>query len=662
MPVNRIRTCLNNLQLRRQALAVASGFLIVAGLSAGYFFDLQAVRSAMLIAATLIAGSDIALRAWNSLRARHVSIELLVTIAATGALAIGEYWEAAAVTFLFIFGAYLEARTMNRTRQVLGELLELAPNTAIVLRNDRQVEVMAHEVQNGETVLVKPGSKIPVDGEVMDGRSAVDESAITGEPMPEDKEPGSRVFAGTVNQNGLLRVITTGAGADTTLARIVRRVEEAQEEKAPTQRFIERFARWYTPLIIALSVLAFLFTRNIELALTLLVIGCPGALVISTPVSVVAGIGRSAKSGILVKGGEYLENSGKITALAFDKTGTLTQGKPRLTDIIPLEAEAVPEESLALEATAVQSATLSTAAAGVSAVAPVYGKWTAAQVELLRWAAIAESGSEHPLARAVYAEAERVFSGDIPHAEEFEAVTGKGVRAGFQAHSIAAGTQAFMREIGVELSSEVEVELSILKSMGKTAVVVAVDGRPAGVLGISDPIRESTPEMIRHLKKTGLKRIVMLTGDDRKTALSIAQKAGIEEVRAQLLPEDKLDVIRQLQREGHVVAMVGDGINDAPALAAADIGIAMGAAGSDIAIETADIALMSDDLMKIPEAIRLSKATLSNIRQNVAIALVTVSLLLLGVLLGKVHMASGMLIHEASVLIVTINGMRLLRA
>ena len=296
----------------------------------------MALRHGLMIAAALIAGSDIAWRAWHALRNRHISIELLVTIATVGALVIGEYWEAAAVTFLFMLGAYLEARTMSQTRQALQGLLDLAPTSAIVVRDGQQIEILSHEVEPGEVVLVKPGAKIPVDGEVVAGHGVVDESAITGESIPQEKTSGDKVFAGTINQDGLLKVEARGVGADTTLARIIRRVEEAQEEKAPTQRFIERFSRWYTPAIIALSAVTLLLTGDIELALTLLVIGCPGALVISTPVSVVAGIGQAAKKGILIKGGEYLENAGKISAVALDKTGTITQGKPRLTDIVVL--------------------------------------------------------------------------------------------------------------------------------------------------------------------------------------------------------------------------------------------------------------------------------------------------------------------------------------
>lgn len=635
--MNRLTIWWQSPRQRRQLLTALSGLLIILALIAKTLLNLTGWHHGLMAAAALVAGSDIAGRAWHSLRQRHVSIELLVTIAAVGALIIGEYWEAAAVTFLFLFGAYLEARTLGRTRQVLQGLLDLAPTTAIVLRAGRQEEVLPHEVGLGEMVLVKPGAKIPIDGLVINGRSAVDESAITGEPIPEEKVPGTTVFAGTVNQAGLLKVEATGIGMDTTLARIIRRVEEAQEEKAPTQRFIERFARWYTPFIIGLSGVAFLVTRDLELALTLLVIGCPGALVISTPVSVVAGIGRAAKQGILIKGGEYLENAGKITALALDKTGTLTEGRPTVTDIIALQPEP--------------------AYVGVAGQAPAAA--TAGRAEVLRWAAIAESGSEHPLAQAIAtAMGTEAF---IPEADQFETFTGRGVRAIYEGHEIGVGTNELMVEMGIDVSDAAHSHLNMLRTDGKTAVLVAVDGLVIGVLGIADRLRPDAPEMLRRLRAAGLQEIVMLTGDDARTAQAIAAETGLTRVHADLLPEDKLRVIRQLQNEGHVVAMVGDGINDAPALAAADIGLAMGAAGTDVAIETADIALMTDDLLKIPEAIRLSKATLNNIRQNVIIALATVTLLLAGVLLGQVHMAGGMLIHEASVMIVILNGMRLLR-
>ena len=626
-----IRHLLSNPAQRRQTITLTSGALIVAALIAGHALALDTLRDALMILAALIAGWDIAGRAFYALRNRHVSIELLVTIATAGALVIGEYWEAAAVTFLFMLGAYLEARTMSRTRRALQELLDLAPTSAIVLRDGQQVEVMPHMVAPGETVLVKPGAKVPVDGEVISGRAAINESAITGESLPVDKSEGDRVFAGTVSQNGLLHVRATGVGADTTLARIVRRVEEAQEERAPTQRFIERFARWYTPAIILLSAVAYVISGDLALALTLLVIGCPGALVISTPVSVVAGIGQAAKRGILIKGGEYLENAAKITALALDKTGTITQGAPHLTDVIPL----APGEEAAST-----------------------GEFTPEQQRILRLAAIAEASSEHPLGAPVVAQAKAW--GEIPHPDTFENLPGRGIVAHADGQRIAVGTPALMAELGVTVDEAADARMDALKASGKTAVLVALDDRAIGVLGIADVPRDSAPQVIERLRRAGLK-VVMLTGDDPRTAQAIGRAVGIDAIEAGLLPEDKLDRIRRLQAEGHVVAMVGDGVNDAPALAAANIGIAMGAAGTDVALETADIALMADDLNKIPEAIELSRATLRNIRQNVVIALLTVTGLLAGVLLGEVHMAGGMFVHELSVLVVILNGMRLLR-
>jgi Zn2+/Cd2+-exporting ATPase len=650
----------HNVAQRRKLLTLTSGALILAGLISVWIFESMNTRDIFMVGAAVLAGSDIAGRAYASLRNRHFSIELLVTIAAAGAVLIGNYWEAAAVTFLFIFGAFLEARTLSGTRRVLQELLDLAPATAVVWRDGRQVEVLAEDVSVDEIVWVKPGSKVPVDGDVIEGRSSVDESAITGEPMPEEKTPGMQVYAGTVNQSGLLKVRVRGAGEDTTLARVIQRVEQAQEEKAPVQRFIERFAAWYTPAIILLSLLVFILSRDIELSLTLLVVACPGALVISTPVSVVAGIGRAARSGILIKGGEYLENSGKISAVALDKTGTLTLGKPRLTEIFALQP-VLAGSVKALEAHPTPGSLGSISGEGFIPTNGLNAQdWDFSQVEVLRWAAIAEAGSDHPLARAILAESREVL-GETPAADGFEYRVGKGIVADYQGRRIAVGTGLLMEELGIETGDTVGEQLMELQSGARTAVILALDGQVIGLLGISDPIRKDSSRMVRKLRENGIERIVMLTGDDRVTAEAIAAEAGITEVYAGLLPDDKLAHVQRLQREGHVVGMIGDGINDAPALAVADLGVAMGAAGSDIAIETADIALMADDLMKVPEAIRISKASLRNIRQNLVLALLTVGILLGGVLLGRVHMAGGMLIHEASVLIVILNGMRLLR-
>ena len=617
----KIRSAVAHPARRRFWLTVGSGGLIAIGLLARYGFGMIELWSALMVAAALLAGSDIAVRAWRALRVKHLSIELLVTVAAVGALVIGEFWESAAVTFLFMFGAWLEVRTMGQTRGALKELLDAAPATATVLRNGEPVEIPAHEVQPGEIVLVKAGQRIPVDGEVSEGTAAVSEAAITGEPMPAEKAPGSLVHAGTIAENGLLRIRATNVGADTTLARIIQRVEEAQDEKAPSQRMIERFAQWYTPAIIGLAVLAFAFTQDIRLALTLLVVGCPGALVISTPVSIVAGIGRAARSGILIKGGQHLESAGRIDTLALDKTGTLTEGKPRLATVIALE--------------------------GIG------------EDELVRLAATAEAGSDHPLGRPIV-EAGRK-QGLLPTPETLDEHAGMGISARIEGHDVAAGNRRLMEKLGIPLGAEGEAGLERLLKAGQTPIMVATDGRLIGLLGMSDMAREGAKDAIARLREIGIRRVVMLTGDQEGAAQAIAREVGIDEVHAGLMPEDKLDLIRKMKEEGAHVAMVGDGINDAPALAAADTSIAMGAAGSDVAIETADIALLNDDLGKIPEAMAISRATLGNMRQNLVIALVTVAGLLAGVFSGDIHMAGGMLVHQLSVLIVIANGMRLLR-
>ena len=656
-----MKTYFNRLLYNRSFITGLSGLLIVASFIAGSLAGLPGLKNGLMIAAAIVAGSNIAVRAWNSLRNKHISIELLVTIAAGGALIIGEYWESAAVTFLFMLGAWMEGRTMDKTRQTLEKLIELAPDTAVVIRDGKPVEISTSEIESGELVLARPGSKVPVDGVVEEGISSIDESSITGESIPVEKVNGSKVFAGTINQNGLLKIRAEKTGADTTLAGIIRRVEEAQEEKAPAQRFIERFAQWYTPAILIFSGLAFLITGNIYLGLTLLVIGCPGALVISTPVSIIAGIGRAAQKGILIKGGDYLETAGKVTAIALDKTGTLTEGKPTLNKILTFnnfsdeETLDTSEPAGDLSDSSVLSGNEATLTVNDTKTSR---RWSEAESEILYWAAIAETGSEHPLAKPIL---EAASDMDIPNPDTFTAVTGKGIQAHYQGRTITVGTESFMEEEKIGISPAHQKEIDELKNQGVTTVIVALDDAALGAIGISDTVRENAAAMVEKLRQNGIERVLMLTGDNQQTAESIAKQAGIDEVHASLLPEDKLQIVKSLRDEGHVTAMIGDGINDAPALAAADIGIAMGMAGTDVAIETADIALMSDDLMNIPEAIRASKKTMSNIRQNVVIALLTVAGLLGGVILGKVHMAGGMLIHEISVLVVIANGMRLLR-
>ncbi|HET8614699.1 MAG TPA: cation-translocating P-type ATPase [Actinomycetales bacterium] len=602
----------------------ASAAALLPGVVAEYVLGARAVGATLMLVAALVAGVPIAVRAVRALRARTIGIELLVAVAAAGAVVIGEIWEAAAVTFLFALGHGLELATLGRTRRALAELLELAPTTAVVVREGEQLEVPASDVLVGETVLVKNGAKVPVDGVVVEGRTVLDESSITGESMPVDKVEGDHVHAGTVSRGGFAHVRATGVGADTTLARVIHRVEEAQEAKVAAQRLIERFSRWYTPGVMLLALVSGLVSGDVVLALTLLVIGCPGALVIAMPVSVVAGVGRAARLGVLIKGGEGLETAARVSAVALDKTGTLTSGRPRLTDVRPVAGTA--------------------------------------DGELLAWAAAAEAGSEHPLARAVLDAARDVGLPEpqvpgmvVPH-------PGGGVEVRVDRRWVLVGTVELLRSRGVVVPESVRSDVAELADQGSTPMVVALDDQVLGVVGAADEIRDDAAAMVRGLRAAGVRTVVMLTGDDVRVARAVGRATGVDDVRAGLLPEDKLLAVQQLQRQGHVVAMVGDGVNDAPALAAADVGVAMGAAGSDVAIETADLALLGDDLFRLPQSLHLARRTVRTMRQNVVVALVTVAALLAGVLVGGVTMAIGMVVHQASVLAVIANGMRLLRA
>jgi len=601
-----------------------SGLLIVASFVVARVFGSDEVGNIFMVAAAAVAGAPIVIKAARALTARVVGIDLLVSVATIGALIIGQYWEAAAVTFLFGIGHALEAATLNKTRSALAELVASSPDVAVVMREGEQVEVPAAGVVMGETVLVKNGAKVPVDGEVIAGTGGLDEASITGESIPVEKSTGDKVFAGTVSTGGFLQVKATGVGADTTLARIIHRVEEAQDAKASTQQFMDRFSAWYTPAIMVLALVVGLISGDVVLALTLLVIGCPGALVISIPISIVAGIGRAAKDGILIKGGEFLETSAKITVVAVDKTGTLTTGRPQLTDVVVLDP-----------------------------------RMDRAQV--LSWAARAEAGSEHPLARPILAAAaeQNLPIAGLP--EHTEPVPGKGIAATTGGRRVLVGNLALLEQYGVADTMGAAGAAEELASAGHTPMIVAVDDTVAGVVAVADKVREDAAQMVADLHKAGVKKVIMLTGDAPLVANAIGEATGVDEVHAGLLPEDKLVVVQELQRQGHIVAMVGDGVNDAPALATANIGVAMGAAGSAVAVETADIALMADNLLKLPEAISLARRTVANMRQNIAIALTTVSLLLLGVLLGGVTMTIGMLVHEVSVLVVIVNAMRLLR-
>ncbi len=587
----------------------------------GHVFTLA---NLLMLAAAVVAGYGIVVNAVRALMTKMISIDLLVSVAAIGATIIGNFWEAAAVTFLFSVGHALEAATMNKTRSALAELVAVAPDTAVVMRDGEQHEVPAHQVRMGEIVLVKNGSKVPVDGQVVAGTAALDEASITGESIPVEKSKSDPVFAGTISTSGFLQVLATGVGADTTLARIIHRVEEAQDAKARTQAFIDRFSTWYTPAVFILALLTGLITQDVVLALTLLVIGCPGALVISIPVAIVAGIGRAARNGILIKGGEYLETSAKISAVAVDKTGTLTEGRPKLTDIIVLDDRL-------------------------------------SRTDVLRWAAAAEAGSEHPLARPILDAARDEGVGPTGMPGGVTPVAGKGIVSMVDDRRVLIGNAPLLAQYGVADTVGADQAANQLAAQGRTPMIVAVDDAVIGVIAVADQIRKDAPEMIARLHAAGVDKVVMLTGDTQLVAEAIGEAVGIDEIQASLLPEDKLDAVAAMQRDGHTVAMVGDGVNDAPALATADIGVAMGAAGSAVAVETADIALMGDNLLKLPESVSLAKRTVSVMRQNIFIALATVVALLIGVFAGGVTMSVGMLVHEGSVLVVILNAMRLMR-
>ena len=606
-------------------LTVSPQWWLDAGAHATHANAVFTLGDIFMIAAAVVAGYGIVIKSVRALIAKVIGIDLLVSVAAIGAVIIGNFWEAAAVTFLFAIGHALEAATLNKTRSALAELVAVAPDSAIVVRDGEQQEIPAGQVRMGEIVLVKNGAKVPVDGQVVSGTGAIDEASITGESIPVEKTKGGQVFAGTVSRGGFLQVLATGIGADTTLARIIHRVEEAQDAKAKTQAFIDRFSRWYTPAVMVLALVAGLISGDVVLALTLLVIGCPGALVISIPVAIVAGIGRAARNGILIKGGEFLETSAKISAVAVDKTGTLTEGRPQLTDIVVLDS-------------------------------------TLDRTEVLRWAAAAEAGSEHPLAWPILetARAEGVGPQGIPGT--VTPVPGKGIVSEVDGRRVLIGNPPLLEQYGIgeDATARAGQAAQGLAAAGKTPMIVAVDQTVVGVVAVADKIRQNAPEMVARLHRAGVEKVVMLTGDTRLVAEAIGKATGIDEIHASLLPEDKLDAVTELQRQGHTIAMVGDGVNDAPALAAANIGVAMGAAGSAVAVETADIALMGDNLLKLPEAIGLAKRTVAVMRQNIAIALITVVLLLAGVFARGVTMSIGMLVHEASVLVVIANAMRLL--
>ena len=573
----------------------------------------------VMLTLTVIAGTPIFKKAISALRYRIVGIDALVTIAVIGAVIIGEYWEAAAVTFLFMFGDYLESRTIEKTRSSIKALLDLAPEKARIKKDGVEIEVSPQEVQQGDLVIVKPGEKISIDGLVIEGSAYINQAAITGEAIAVSKTVDETVFSGTVIESGYLIIRADRVGEDTTFARILQMVEEAQDKKAKTQKFLEKFSRFYTPAIILIAVVMYFITWDIRLALTLLVIACPGALVISAPVSIVAGIGNGAKNGVLVKGGEIMENLGAVRVVAFDKTGTLTIGKPVVTAI----------KSYGID-----------------------------ENELLRIAAIGESYSEHPLAKAIINKAKESLATINKKPENAEIITGQGLKFELDDEVYYIGNRKLFEEIAQLKPYEDYIKSE--EEKGQTAVIMGKFGYVYGIISIADVIRDDAKALVANLKAQGIKRVVMLTGDNRRAAKAIAEQVGLDDYYSELLPEDKVKVLKELQKKYGRVAMVGDGVNDAPALASADLGIAVGGVGSDVAMETADVVLLSAKIKQLSYAVGLSRATVRNMKQNIIFALLVAGLLLAGVLIKTVNLSFGMLVHEISVLLVIINAVRLL--
>ncbi|MGE5405294.1 MAG: heavy metal translocating P-type ATPase [Candidatus Saccharibacteria bacterium] len=607
-----------------------SGIVLLLALASRLFGASHIIFQSILVFGIVLAGYLPAKNGISVLiNARELDMNILMTVAVLGATVIGQMEEAAAVIFLFSLGNLLQGYTLDRTRQSIRTLIQLAPQEALVRRSGLETVMPVSSIQTGDIIIVRPGERIAMDGRVIAGSSAVNQAPITGESMPVDKVPGNEVFAGTINEQGSLEIEVTRLAEDNTLSRIIKLVEEAQEQKAPSQQFIDRFARYYTPAVIFAALLVAVlppvlldqpFKKWFYEAMAMLLVACPCALVISTPVSIVAAIGSAAKRGVLIKGGAYLEEAGSVAVVAFDKTGTLTSGKPQVTDVIPFNG---------------------------------FGEAT-----LISIAAALEARSEHPLAQAVtgYARHRGILA--LP-ADDFQSIPGKGASGQIGGKSYIVGNDKLFQEQNITLDMA-QSTMSSLLQQGKSVVLVGSDSQLLGIIAMTDVLRPESQAAVQSLKKAGVKRVIMLTGDNPKTAASIAQVAGVDEYRAGLLPEDKVDAVKQLLKEHGKVAMVGDGVNDAPALAISTVGIAMGAAGTDTALETADIALMADDLGKLSYMISLGRKTMSIIKQNIFLALLIKGVILLMVIPGWLTLWLAVIGDMGASLLVTLNGMRLM--
>jgi Cd2+/Zn2+-exporting ATPase len=625
--------------------AVLSGVAVGLGWALEAFTDVaEWIPTALFMGAYLFGGWFTVREAYDSIRAGRFEIDFLMLVAAAGAAALGEWFEGGLLLFLFSIGHALEGYAMGRARRAIEALAELAPATARVRRDGQETDIPVEELKVGDTVVVRPDERIAADGVVVKGTSAVDQAAVTGESVPVDKqptpdpeaaleapgdvEPEHRVFAGTLNGSGALDVVVTKPAGETTLARVVQMVSEAETERSPTQRFTDRFEKVFVPSVLALvvvllfawTVLDETFAESFYRAMAVLVAASPCALAIATPSAVLSGVARAGRSGVLVKGGGPLEALGGLTSIAFDKTGTLTEGEPRVTDVVPAPG--------------------------------------ATEAELVEAVVAVERLSEHPLARAVVRDlADR--APDAPEAEDLQSVTGHGIRATLAGEPVAVGKpDLFTLGGGTAAPSALLERDRQLKADGRSTMLVQRGGRFLGVVGLMDTPREAARDVIRRLHALGIEKTIMISGDAQAVASSVGRAVGIDEARGDLLPDDKVEAIKQLRQSGEV-AMVGDGVNDAPALANATVGIAMGAAGSDVALETADVALMADDLSKLPFAVGLSRKTRGIIRQNLWMSLGMVAFLVPATLFG-LGIGPAVALHEGSTLVVVANALRLL--
>ena len=607
-----------------------AGVLVLSGWLGQTFFGLNVwIATGLYIASYFFGGSEIAEHAWHALREREFDTHLLMAAAALGAAFLGAFAEGALLLFLFSLGHALEERMTERARSAVRALADLAPKVALVKRAGREIELPVEQVTLEDVVTIRPGVRLPVDGKVISGSSAVDQSPVTGESIPVEKAPGSQVFAGTINGEGGLVVQVTRLAKDSTLARVMKMVEEAQAQKSPTQQLTEKFERVFVPVILISDLLLIAippffgipFRDSFMRAMTLLVAASPCALALGTPSAILAGIGQAARHGVLIKGGVHLENLGRIKAIAFDKTGTITKGRPEMTELIPL------------------------------------GEFSEERV--LTLAAAVENHSAHPLAMAVVRAAQERHL-DIPTASAVSATTGRGIQAQVDGQTVSVGSAIMFEEGGFTLPAQIHQQVHAMEDQGKTVMVVSLDGKPAGLIAVADVLRAGVSATIARLKALGVNKSVMLTGDNTRVAAYIAGQVGLSDQRANLLPEDKLDAIRSLVQEFNAVGMVGDGVNDAPALANATVGIAMGGAGTDVALETADVALMGDNLSMLPFAVGLGRATRSVIAQNLVIALGVIAVLVVASVTGKVGIGPAVFFHEGSTIVVVMNSLRLL--